>query len=356
MGSAFCMQLLSSLITSACLLLFVYFFSDAKEITKLAISILTISLVFHCFDTIIYYNQSQLTSQYTVWARRISLTAGLGIKVLFIYFSVDFIIFVWAWVIESIIRSFFLIYFYLKKESFSDWRYDGKTAKKLLKDSWPLMFSGIAAIIYLKIDVVMLGTMLEKEEVGLYSAAVRISEIFYFIPSMVSATLLPAIIRSSQRGGSEMNERIQALVDLLAVYSIVSVAFLFFAASLLINILFGAEYSEASLILQIHAFALFFISAGTSVSKMLIAENRTIFILIATCLGTVINVSMNLYLIPHYAGIGAAIATIVSYAFSSYIACLFWKPTNKHFKIITLSFFVYVRPLPLLRYLKNLKF
>ena len=355
MGSAFIMQLVSSLLTSAGLLLFVYFFGDNEGKTNLAISILTITLIFHCLDPIVYWNQSQLTSQYTVWARRISLTIGLCIKLLFIYFSVEFIVFIWAWVIESIITSVLLVHFYLKKESFSDWKYDRGTAKRLLKDSWPLLFSGIATIIYLKIDIVMLGTMLEKKEVGLYSAAVRISEIFYFIPSMISATVLPAIIRSSQKGGSEITQRIQALSDVLSLYSIISVASLFFSANLLISILFGPEYSDAALILQIHAFALFFISAGASVNKMLIAENRTVFIMVSTCLGTVINVSMNLYLIPRYAGVGAAVATVVSYAFSSYIACLFWKPANKHFKMVTASFFVFARPLPLIRFLVGLK-
>ena len=355
MGSAFIMTLVMSLLTSASLLLFVYFFGDDEGKANIAISILTIALISHCVDPITYWNQSQLTSQYTVWARRVSLTAGLCIKMIFVYFSFEFIFFIWAWVIESIIKSVLLVYFYLKTQSFSSWKFDRGTAKSLLRDSWPLMFSGVAAIIYLKIDVVMLGTMLEKEQVGLYSAAVRISELFYFIPSMISATLLPAIIRSTQKGESVFKQRVQALNDALALYSIISVAFLFFSASLLINLLFGPEYSEASIILKIHAFALFFVSAGQTVNKMLIAENKTIFIMVATCLGTVINVSMNLYLIPRYAGVGAAIATIVSYAFSSYISCLFWKPTNKHFKMITASFFVFARPLPLFRFLLDLK-
>ena len=355
MGSAFIMQLLSSILTCAGLLLFVYLVSLDDGEANLAISILTITLFFHCLDPIIYWNQSQLTSQYTVWAKRIGATVGLCLKLLFIYFSVEFIIFIWVWVIESIISSILLIHFYLKKESFSDWKYDKGTAIILLKDSWPLLFSGIASIIYLKIDIVMLGTMLEKKEVGLYAAAVRISEIFYFIPTMISATVLPAIVRSSQKGGSEIAQRIQALSDALSLYSIISVAFLFFSANFLIDILFGPEFSGAVLILQIHAFALFFISAGASVNKMLIAENRTVFIMISTILGTVINVSMNLYLIPRYAGVGAAVATVISYAFSSYIACLFWKPANKHFKMVTASFFVFARPQSLFRFLMSLK-
>ena len=98
-----------------------------------------------------------------------------------------------------------------------------------------MMFSGIAAIVYLKIDIVMLGSMREGRDVGVYSAAVRLSEIFYFLPTIVSATLLPAIVRSSQYDESDFNKRIQALIDGLALYSIVSVAFLVVCADILVN-------------------------------------------------------------------------------------------------------------------------
>ena len=355
LGTAFALQFVMSLLLSAGLVAAIYIIGTGQETTNLLITILAITLIFQSADPIISWNQSQVSAKYTVWANRISLAIGLTIRLSFIYFSVEFIYFVWAWVVESILKAYFLFHFYTRKETVSIWTFKRKTAVKLIKESWPMMFSGIAAIIYLKIDVVMLGSMLEGKDVGLYSAAVRISELFYFLPTIVSATLLPAIVRSSTLDESAFNERIQSLIDGLALYSIVAIGFLWFCAELLVNILFGSEFSEAAFILKIHAFALLFVATGTSRDKMLIAENRTIFIMVSTFFGAVINIALNLYLMPRYGGVGAAIATVISYAFSGYIACVFWQPTIKHFKMITASFFVLARPSSLYKFVISLR-
>jgi len=355
LGTAFAMQIATSLLLSTGLVVFIQLVGVGHETTDLLVTILAITLIFQCADPVVSWNQSQVTSKYTVWANRISLAIGLTIRLLFIYFSIDFIYFILAWVVEAILKAYFLFHFYSKIDSVLNWSFDRVTAFRLLKESWPMLFSGIAAIVYLKIDVVMLGSMREGRDVGIYSAAVRISEIFYFLPTIVSATLLPAIVRSSQYNASIFNKRIQALIDGLALYSIVVVAFLLISADVLVSMLFGVEYFEAGLILKIHAFALLFVATGTSRDKMLIAENRTIFIMISTFFGAVINITLNFYLIPRYAGIGAAISTVVSYAFSGYFACLFWKPTIKHFKMITASFFVLVRPRSLCQFIINLR-
>ena len=355
LGTAFAMQITTSLLLSISLVAFIQLVGVGHETTDLLVTILAVTLIFQCADPIVSWNQSQVISKYTVWANRISLAIGLTIRLVFIYFSIDFIYFILAWVVEAILKAYFLFHFYSKKDTVSNWSFDRGTAVRLLKESWPMMFSGIAAIVYLKIDIVMLGSMREGRDVGVYSAAVRLSEIFYFLPTIVSATLLPAIVRSSQYDESDFNKRIQALIDGLALYSIVSVAFLVVCADILVNTLFGLEYSEAGLILKVHAFALFFVATGTSRDKMLIAENRTLFIMISTFFGAVINIALNLYLIPRYAGIGAAISTVVSYAISGYFACLFWKPTIKHFKMITASFFVLVRPKSLYEFITSLR-
>lgn len=355
LGTAFAMQVATALLLCIGLVGFIRVVGVGHETTDLMVTILAVTLVFQCADPVVSWNQSQVASKYTVLANRISLLVGLTIRLIFIYFTIDFIYFILAWVVESILKAFFLFHFYLKKESLSNWKFDRRTALRLLKESWPMMFSGIAAIVYLKIDVVMLGSMRESRDVGIYSAAVRISEIFYFLPTIVSATLLPAIVRSSQHDASFFNKRIQALIDGLALYSIVAIAFLLTSADVLVNLLFGSDYSEAGLILKIHAFALIFVATGTSRDKMLIAENRTLFIMISTFFGAVINIALNLYLIPRYAGIGAAISTVVSYAISGYFACLFWKPTIKHFKMITASFFVLVRPKSLYEFITSLR-
>ena len=311
--------------------------------------------MFHASDPVIAWNQSQVSSKYTVWAKRLSSIFAIIIKLGFLYYSVEFAYFVWAWVIESVVRAYLLFYFYLKKESVKNWIFDRKLAVKLLSESWPMMFSAIAAIVYLKIDVVMLGNMKTGTDVGVYSAAVRLSELFYFLPSIVAATLLPAIVRTNKVNKKLFYNNIQALLDAMALYSIGAVVFLFLAAEFLVATLFGAEFLMSATILQIHAFAIFFVAAGTVRDKVLIAEDRIKFIMVSTFFGAIINIVLNYYLIQRYSGLGAAVATVVSYGFSGYLACVFWRPTLGHFRRISASFAVLIRPKRLIQYIFSLR-
>ena len=354
LGTAFTIQLFSATLITLCVLWYFGIHTSDENVTNWLVSILSVTLIFQCSELIAWWNQSQITSKYTVWSNRIAVFFGLGIKLALIQISASFSLFVWAWVAQAAVKAYFLFHFYLKKNSFAKWKFNGKLAIELLKNSWPLLFASIASIIYLKIDMVMLGNMQSGREVGIYAAAVRISELLYFLPNIVAATLLPTIIRSSKLNQEIFYGRIQALLDVLSIYSILLIAALFFGADVVVSTLFGNEYSDASLILKIHAFALLFVAAGVARNKLLIAENQTIFIMVATILGAVSNILLNLYLIPRYSGAGAAVATIVSYCLSSYLACLFWQPTLKHFRMISASFLVLLRPKSLILFLISL--
>lgn len=350
LGTAFCLQFASALIVFVSLLSVVGIFSNGATETDSLISILSITVLLQTIDPIVSWNQSQYQSKYTVLANRLSIFVGLVIKLAFVYFSVAFVYFVWAWVIESILKSVFVLRYYLKGESLIEWKFEKTTAVKLLRESWPMMFFSIAAIVYLKIDVIMLGNMKQGVDVGIYTAATRISELFYFLPTIVTASLLPAIVLSEKDGQEVFYRKVQPLLDGLALYSIVVVVLLLIYADTIIKILFGPEYSDSAFILKIHALALIFVATGTARDKILVTENKARFIMIASIIGAIVNIFLNLYLIPKYSGVGAAFATIISYAFSGYLACVFWKPTHKLFILLSLSFIVVVRPYKLVNY------
>jgi PST family polysaccharide transporter len=65
------------------------------------------------------------------------------------------------------------------------------TVLKLLVESWPLILSGLTIILYMRIDQIMLAQMMGNEEVGLYSAVLIFSEIWYFIPTIIVSSIIP---------------------------------------------------------------------------------------------------------------------------------------------------------------------
>src|SRR5690606_30494984 len=93
-----------------------------------------------------------------------------------------------------------------------------------------------------------------------------------------------------------------------------------FASPWIIRFLFGESYAPAAAILSIHVWAGIFIFMRAVLSKWLIAEELYWFSLVTHVSGAVVNIGLNLWLIPILGGKGAAIATLVSYSTSSYLS------------------------------------
>jgi PST family polysaccharide transporter len=83
------------------------------------------------------------------------------------------------------------------------WRCNFSIARDLLSESWPLILSSLAILIYYRIDQLMLGQMVGDAAVGLYSSATRVSEMPYFIATAITSSVTPGIF--SEKRISEIN-------------------------------------------------------------------------------------------------------------------------------------------------------
>jgi O-antigen/teichoic acid export membrane protein len=210
----------------------------------------------------------------------------------------------------------------------------------MLQDSWPLILSGVMVTIYMKIDQVMLGNMANAQAVGNYAAAVRFSEIWYFIPMAVCSSVFPAIIRAKQRSREEYYARLQQLYDLMAWIALAIAIPMTFASVPLLTTLLGKEFAEAGQILAWHIWASPFVFLGVAQSQWLMAENFTHLSFAKTSLGAITNILLNLVLIPPYEGVGAAIATMISYGVSSHVSCIFYPPLFGNGWMLTKALFI----------------
>ena len=176
-------------------------------------------------------------------------------------------------------------------------------------------------MIYMKIDHIMLGEILGSQAVGIYSAATRISEIWYFIPTAIASSISPAIFSAKKEGDEILYyRRIQQLLRLLSIIAIVIAVPMSFLSGDIVTLLFGPEYSAAGSILVIHIWAAFFVFMGVGASSWFIAEGLTYLTFRRTLIGAVMNILLNFILIPMYGGVGAAIATVISQAFASFLS------------------------------------
>jgi PST family polysaccharide transporter len=325
LGTAFVLQFIASLLTFALITGIAYLLRPDDALMRWLIAIVAGQLVFRAVsNTLDCWFQSQIQSKYAVWSRSIALVLIALIKLTLILIKAPLIAFAWATLAQVVFFTVGVAVFYhVHGQAVSAWRGSMRHARQLLGDSWPLILSGLAIVVYMKIGQLMLGDMMGDEALGVYSAAARLSELWYFIPMAVATSVFPAIVRSREKQTEQVyRKRLQAFYDVMAgiAYVIVIPCALF--ASPLVTLVFGPDYVEAGPILTVHIWSFIFVSLGVARSQWLIAENMTRFSMFATILGAVVSVGLNYLLIPRYAGLGAAWATLISYAVSGYLSSM----------------------------------
>jgi O-antigen/teichoic acid export membrane protein len=211
-------------------------------------------------------------------------------------------------------------------------------AKNLLKDSWPLILNLVFVSIYMRVDQVMIKEIMNSNAVGQYSAAVSLSQAWYFIPSIIGSSLFPAIVNAKNISNELYYDRLQKLYDLMVIFAIVIAIPMTFVSDFLVEILFGDEFVLTGKVLSIHVWAGVFVFLGVSTSKWILTENLQRYSSICLFIGMLSNIALNLIMIPSFGIVGAAVATIISQSISVLFAPLL-------FKKIRPSFFMMVKAL-----------
>ena len=219
-----------------------------------------------------------------------------------------------------------------------NWSFRFAIVRRLIKQSWPLMISGVLAIIYLRIDQLMVAEMYSVSEAGVYAAAARLSELWFFIPTVFMTAAFPALLHMRAASTSRYAETCQNLLDILCAAGMAVAVVMSLAAPWIIHLLFGPAYAGATAILTVHVWAGVFISMRAFLSKWLIAEQLSIFSLITHAGGAIVNIGLNLVLIPRYGGLGAAIATLAAYATAGYFALVLHSKTRPVFYAMSKAF------------------
>lgn len=314
------------------------------QLTVGLVAILATTGIFSAFDTIDLWFQSQVQSKYTVIAKNTAFLIIVLLKVALIQMQAPLFAFAWAGLAEVGLGALGLVLVYkVQGYSLKSWCWHLPLAKTLLKESWFLMLSGLTIMIYMKIDQIMLGEMVGASAVGLYSAAARISEVWYFIPMAIASSVNPTIFAAKEVSEELYYQRIKRLVRILVFISIVVAIPISFLSEPIIILLFGNSYAAAGTVLAIHIWASLFVFMGVASASWFVAEGLTHLSLQRTLIGAITNVVLNLFLIPKYAGIGAAIATVISYGFGSFLANAFYRKTRKIFTLQITSLFSFYR-------------
>lgn len=348
-GTAFWLKLIGAFGVLIVLAIAIHFTSN-DSYTNTLVFIIASATIFQAFNVIDMYFQAKVMSKFVVYANVISLFISSLIKVVLILYEAPLIAFAWTVLFDSAVLALGFVYFYVRHSASSveshsklkikNLTFSRVTALSLLKDSWPLILSGIVISIYMKIDQVMIQEMMGSEAVGQYAAAVRISEAWYFIPIVVASSLFPAIINAKKISEELYYARLQKLYDLMVWMAIAIALPMTFLSDWVVNLLYGEQYSQAGNVLMIHIWAGIFVFLGVASGKWFTAENLQMLSFWRTFYGMTINVVLNFMLLPNYGIQGAAVATLISQIIAAYISDLLNTRTRRMFWMKSKSIFI----------------
>lgn len=284
------------------------------------VAILGSGMLFQALDAIDLWFQSQVQSKRSVIAKNGAFVVMAAVKVGLILKGASVVAFAWATTAELLLGAAGLLWSYrAKREWISKWRFEFSWARSLMRDGWPMILSGLAVMIYLRIDQVMLGQMLGNQEVGIYSGAVRMSEVWYFIPMAIVSSVMPSLVDAKSRSEEDYQKKLAKLFKLLMTLSLAVALPMTFLSSHLVLWLYGPAYRAAGPILAVHIWAAVFVFQGVAVGAWTVTENRIRLNLVRSVTGAVVNILLNLVLIPKYGGWGAAVATLLGQIVSNFL-------------------------------------
>jgi PST family polysaccharide transporter len=337
LGTTFVLKLSGSFLSIILSILFVTLLRPGEFLTISIVGIIAAGIIFQSTDIIDLFFKSQVEAKYPVLAKSIPFIILNVIKVFLIINNAPLIAFAWAALAELVLCAIgLLIAYHLTGNHLRQWRFNKAKAIELLGESWPLFLSGVAVLIYMRIDQVMLGQIVGDASVGHYSAALKLSEVWYTIPIAIINSAAPIITKSFSNDITQYYTRLQKLFNLMTLIGLALAIPTTILAPLIIQIVYGNEYLLSASILSIHIWTSIFVGWGLLKDMILVTQHLTKIILATSVVGALSNVLINLILIPNYYGIGAAWATLISQILSVSVVLLIFKET-KMFTIMQLK-------------------
>lgn len=296
-------------------------------------------MFFESFGIIDYFFQSRVWSKYAVWSQMISMIVVSVIRVVLVIQKAPLVWFAVSYSLDLFVLAIGLVSFYVKSQrNFFGFQFDASIGRGLIRDGWPLILSSLAVTVYMKISQVMIQWMLGSEASGNYGVAVRLCEAWNFIPIAICASVFPAILNAKQASEELYKSRLQRLYDLMVIISVGIAIPMTFLSGFIVRILFGEAYTDSAGIIVLYIWSSVFVFLGVANGKWIISENMQVFRMTMLCIAGAINIVGN-YVLIHRIGIkGAAVSSLISYAFAGYFCFLFTKKTRPVFVAMSRSF------------------
>lgn len=204
----------------------------------------------------------------------------------------------------------------------------------VLPYSFFMLFFGLASLVYYWVDSLVIGYFMDTPSVGLYNAAVPLALLFGLTPSLFIQLFSPLITRNYAIDKFPLiNNVSKQVAKWIFLINLPFILLAIFYPGALINLTFGGEYLGAANSLRLLSIGFFFTSLSEVSQNLLYTYGKSKVVLSNLIFTAVLNLILNLLLVPRYGLDGAAFSTMTSSIFWAVLTILFSYHHTKVFPL-----------------------
>ena len=214
--------------------------------------------------------------------------------------------------LSSLITLIYIIIIFLWKFYIPKLSFNLNFWKNSIKEALPFGITSFSGVIYTYIDSVMLSLIQGNEVVGWYNAAYKLILVLLFIPGTINITLFPSMSKLHISSKDSLKLITEKYFKLMLIISIPLGTAITILADEIIIVLFGFGYQQSVIALQILVWTIVFTFVGAAFVRLLEASNRQVIVTKISLICVIVNILLNLILIPKFSYVGACIATVIT--------------------------------------------
>ena len=191
-----------------------------------------------------------------------------------------------------------------------DYTFEGARLKALLTSTIPFALMVIFNNVYYRVDVVMLEKMKGDAAVGIYSAAYKLLDVLMVVGANITGVLYPRMAAQATAAPRALQQTIERSYRYMTAVGIPASVVITLLAPWIVRVLFGSDFSDSAPVLRILVLAIPPMFMYMPLAHALNATGREWYWIMVLSANTLINIGLNLVLIPTYSFMGAAISTV----------------------------------------------
>lgn len=278
------------------------------------LNILVLGFIFDSFLAFKDYFLANLKNKFYTYSTLVSSVIQLVIVYLLVNDNASIGYFAWSYVIAKAIQSIVLFgAFYKVQGLVISPRWKKSLSLNLLKASYPMMFAASIGLLYSLQDQYFIKYFLGEYELGLYAVGIKFVLILVVLPTLISNVFYPSLVSKYHAGKYvEYNNQLQAMYLLFFILGLILYSFLYFSSEMIVIKLFGDEFKDSVLIMQIYSLLLVVSFFQSLNNKVLILNDLQSVIFKRATFALIINAVLNFIMIPKFGIKGAAYSTVMS--------------------------------------------